>query len=66
MENTDLPTVGCYATVTGMASFSMEIFDYGCLATTRVLHSNDGIRPNTPHYISSSELWRFCLGNAVI
>jgi hypothetical protein len=32
---------------TGMASVSMELFDYGYLVTTRVLHSNDGFRSNT-------------------
>jgi hypothetical protein len=53
MENTGLPTVGCYATKsTGVVSISMEIFNYCCLAPTRVLHSNDGIRPNTSHYFS--------------
>jgi hypothetical protein len=28
---------------TGVASVSMEVVNYGCLATTRLLYSNDGI-----------------------
>jgi hypothetical protein len=28
----------------------MELFDYGYLVTTRVLHSNDGLRSNTSQY----------------
>jgi hypothetical protein len=51
--NTDLPTIGCYATntvgyharkITRVVSVSMEPFDHGYLVTTRVLHSNDGLR----------------------
>jgi hypothetical protein len=34
---------------TGVASVSMEEFTSGCLATTRMLHSNDGFRPNTSY-----------------
>jgi hypothetical protein len=53
MENAGLPTVGCYATNnTGVVGVSMEMFNYGCLAVTRVLHSNDGIRPDTSQYSS--------------
>jgi hypothetical protein len=48
MENTGFPTVGCYATNTGERIHGD--FNYGCLATTRVLHSNNGIRPNTSQY----------------
>jgi hypothetical protein len=35
---------------TGVVSVSMGIFDYGYLVTTRVLHSNDGLRSNTSQY----------------
>jgi hypothetical protein len=45
-----LPNVRGKETST-LASVSMEIFNYGCLAMTRVLHSNDGIRPDTSQYI---------------
>jgi hypothetical protein len=34
---------------TGVVSVSMELFDYGYLVTTRVLHSNDGLRSNTSY-----------------
>jgi hypothetical protein len=34
---------------TGVVSVSMELFDYGYLVTTRVLHSNDSLRSNTSH-----------------
>jgi hypothetical protein len=30
----------------------MELFDHGYLVTTRVLHSNDGLRSNTSQYLS--------------
>jgi hypothetical protein len=65
MENTGLPTVGCYATKTGLPTVGYcgnqqyrggerihGDFNYGCLAMGRVPHSNDGIRPNTSQYIS--------------
>jgi hypothetical protein len=51
--NSGLPTIGCYATntvgyharnSTGVVSVSVEPFDHSYLLTTRVLHSNDGIR----------------------
>jgi hypothetical protein len=35
----------------GVVSVSMELFDYGYLVTTRVLHINDGLRSNTSQYI---------------
>jgi hypothetical protein len=35
---------------TGVVSASMELFDYGYLVTTRVLHSNDGLQLNASHY----------------
>jgi hypothetical protein len=50
--NTDLPTIGCYATSTvgyharnstGVVRVSMEPFDHGYLVRTRVLHINDGL-----------------------
>jgi hypothetical protein len=36
---------------TGVVSVSMELFDYGYLVTTRVLHINDGLRSNTSQYL---------------
>jgi hypothetical protein len=51
--NTGLPTIGCYATntvgyharnSTGVVIVSMEPFEHGYLVTTRMLHSNDGLR----------------------
>jgi hypothetical protein len=36
---------------TGEVSASMEPLDHGYLVTTRVLHSNDGLRSNTSQYI---------------
>jgi hypothetical protein len=36
---------------TGLASISMELFDYGYLVTTRVLHVNDGLRSNVSQYV---------------
>jgi hypothetical protein len=36
---------------TAVVSISMELFDYGYLVTTRVLHSNHGLRLNTSHYL---------------
>jgi hypothetical protein len=40
---------------TGVMSVSMELFDYDYLVATRVLHSNDGLRPNTAQY--TGEKW---------
>jgi hypothetical protein len=37
---------------TGVVSVSMELFDYGYLVTTRLLHSNDGLRSNTSQYVA--------------
>jgi hypothetical protein len=34
---------------TGVVSISMELFDYGYLVVTRVLHSNNGLWSNTSH-----------------
>jgi hypothetical protein len=36
---------------TRVVSVSMELFEYGYLVTTRVLHSNDGLLSNTSQYI---------------
>jgi hypothetical protein len=56
--NTDLPTIGCYATntvvyharnSTGVVSVSMELFAHCYVVTTRVLRSNDRPRSNTSH-----------------
>jgi hypothetical protein len=41
---------------TGVVSVFMELFDYDYLVTTRVLHSNDGLRSNTSQYNSMSFL----------
>jgi hypothetical protein len=59
MENTGLPTIGCYATniyatVLNWWAYPCKCLTFGCLATTGVpnfrLPNNDGIRPNTSHY----------------
>jgi hypothetical protein len=36
-----------------VVSVSMELFDHGYVVTTRVLHSNDGLRSNTSHYLTA-------------
>jgi hypothetical protein len=44
-------TVGYHArNSTGVVSVSMELFDHDYLVTTRVLHSNYGLRSNTSQY----------------
>jgi hypothetical protein len=49
-----LNTVDCHArNSTGVMSVSMETFDHGCIVTTSVLHSNDGLRLNTSQYVLS-------------
>jgi hypothetical protein len=40
----------CNATVLGWRAYPWKYSTSGCLATTRVLHSNDGIRSSTSQY----------------
>jgi hypothetical protein len=64
-------TVGYHATRQyQVVSVSMEPFDHGYLVTSRVLHSNDGLRSNTSQYYahsinekSSSFAYSKCFGN---
>jgi hypothetical protein len=55
----------CNTTVPEWWAYPCKYPTSGCLATTRVLHSNDGTRPNTSHYWSyfaiSQRMAIFCL-----
>jgi hypothetical protein len=60
METPFLLFVAMKQNSTGVASVSMEVFNYGCLEMARVLYSNDGIQPTTSQYFGKSAENRNC------